>query len=137
MAFFRATTLDVGPSGIPNIDIPRNQWVRLSDGKTFNVATPPMAVRPVVYYLERTDGLIKIGTTGDLRNRRRKVAYEHGPLSLLAYEYGSYGTERKRHEQFWWERESSGSEWFHPRFFLVDYIKHLRACNDAEMEGRA
>lgn len=80
----------------------------------------------IVYYLERADGLIKIGTTGNYPQRRKRLLREHGPLSLVAWELGSYALERARHDEMWQDRRGS-SEWFLPSPYLVDHVLNLRA----------
>lgn len=80
-----------------------------------------------MYYLERADGMIKIGTTGNYSQRRGALTRQHGPLTLLAWEYGAYEMEKARHEWFLWERPDK-SEWFEPSAILLNHIKALRAA---------
>lgn len=80
----------------------------------------------VVYYLERADGMIKIGTTANFSQRRCSLRREHGSLTLLAWEPGSYELERERHELFEYERPEK-SEWFEPSWFLINHVVGLRA----------
>lgn len=76
----------------------------------------------VVYYIQVGD-VIKIGTSGNLR--QRILSY---PMNrrLLATEPGSYELESKRHAQF---RALSqfGKEWFAPGEDLMRHINDLRA----------
>lgn len=105
------------PSGLGHIRSPFQRETR--------VAT--RSQQCIVYYLERGDGLIKIGTTANYTKRRKSLLRQYGPLSLVAWESGSYELEKERHKEFWWERQSLGNEWFYPRPYLIDHILNLRA----------
>jgi hypothetical protein len=131
----RVAELANGPSGITNITIPRMRTVQLRGGR-FTYEHPPIPGR-IVYYLERSDGLIKIGTTTGLRARRRHLSYEHGPLSLLAWEIGSYTLERQRHDKFQQLRDAPNTEWFNPGRQLLGHVGQLRVDNLAALEGWA
>lgn len=73
---------------------------------------------PVVYYVRR-DGLVKIGTTRQLRTRLSAIK----PDALLAAEPGGRAVERARHEQFAADRISS--EWFRMSDALAAHIGQL------------
>lgn len=87
----------------------------------------PIHGSSVVYYLERADGMIKIGTTGNYSQRRGSLTRQHGPLALLAWESGAYEQERARHQQFLWERPGK-SEWFEPSAVLIGHLEALRVA---------
>lgn len=76
----------------------------------------------VVYYV-RVGEYIKIGFTGNLRERMK--AYMTG--TLLACEPGGRAVERLRLQQFWQDRAPHGYEWFHPSSSLTDHIDAVRA----------
>lgn len=103
------------PSGLEQIVIPYSWWRR-----------HPVHGTRIVYYLERSDGLIKIGTTGNYPQRRCALQRQHGPLSLAAWEPGSFELEKIRHAWFLWERPNR-SEWFEPSRAVIGHIVALRA----------
>jgi hypothetical protein len=106
----------IEPSRLPSLRIPyANQRQHPAHGGR------------VVYYLERGDGMIKIGTTANFSQRRSSLRREHGPLTLLAWEHGSYELEKGRHALFEYERPEK-SEWFEPSWFLINHIMGLRAA---------
>lgn len=76
----------------------------------------------VVYYLQRTSGDIKIGTTVRYPERRTQLARRHGQLVLAAIEPGYFALEAKRHRQFADLRLDPIAEWFRPGEDLVDHI---------------
>jgi hypothetical protein len=131
MHAIRSIALASGPSGLGNFEIPGDKTVHL-DGRRYHRTRPAFVASRIVYYLERRDGCIKIGTTSSIRARRRKLAYEYGPLSLIAWEAGSYALEAKRHERF--RRGRCEGEWFFPEAGLMRHIKNLRANNAAELQ---
>lgn len=51
-----------------------------------------------VYYIDLRNGLVKIGTTKDIKGRMRNLNCD--PDQLMAIEKGSYCVEAKRHRQF-------------------------------------
>lgn len=71
------------------------------------VITREELMRPhaIVYYLA-FGNRVKIGTTTDLPGRMQAIPHEE----LLAYEFGSYPTERERHQRFAHARVVG--EWF-------------------------
>ncbi len=82
----------------------------------------------IVYYLERADGLIKIGTTSHYKARRAALVKQHGRLVLLAFEYGDATLEHARHDEFWWHRANPIAEWFRPSPDLITHVHTLRAA---------
>jgi len=89
----------------------------------------PRGVRTsfVVYYLERADGRIKIGCTGNYSGRRAQLLKQHGALSLVAWEEGDNELEFSRHRQFAELRVNLIAEWFEPGPALIDWILNIRA----------
>jgi len=79
---------------------------------------------PIVYYLERPDGCVKIGTTIHFRERYQTLTREFGALTLLAWEPGHFDIERERHANFF-PAQLSG-EWFVLSDDLRDHIVDLR-----------
>lgn len=66
-----------------------------------------------VYFLQRSDGMVKIGQTRQLRTRRRALENEHGPLTLIGLRYGGRPVEAEYHERF--RRHRLGrTEFFQP-----------------------
>src|ERR1039458_2410411 len=95
----------------------------------------PTVHPPLVYYAMR-DGLIKIGTTTQIR---RRLAAQ-GIDELLAVEPGSFDLETERHAQFAEHklsrrrgtgrgRGSGPAEWFRPGGDLMAHIEALRAIH--------
>lgn len=90
---------------------------------------------PLVYYARR-DGLIKIGTTTEIRARMTA----QGITDLLAVEPGSYDLEDQRHTEFAVHRLSrkrgtgngrgnGPAEWFRPGASLMAHIEALSAVH--------
>jgi len=73
----------------------------------------------VVYYL-RLDTRIKIGTTGNLGQRMRRLWHDE----LVAIESGDRVLEQSRHEQFAQYRLGS-SEWFDLSPEIADHVRRL------------
>ena len=84
------------------------------------LATPRVEV---VYYV-RFDDRIKIGTTGNLKQRMRAVWHDE----VVALERGGRRRERSRHEQFAMSR--LGGEWFAASADLMEHIEQVRAGVD-------
>lgn len=78
----------------------------------------------LVYYLRRCDGLIKIGTSRNLKRRMNTLGKEHGPLTLLLTHGGDGDREGEIHEKFA-ELRVTG-EWFLARKRLTDWIRKCR-----------
>lgn len=79
---------------------------------------------PVIYYLRRADGAIKIGMTRDLTQRKHDLEGRYGPLELLIWEPGGREVERALHRQF--RQLRLELEWFHPGRELLDNIALVR-----------
>lgn len=77
----------------------------------------------VVYYLQRENGDVKIGVSRRVETRMVALENEHGPLRLLALEYGGQTTERIRHKQFGHLRV--GGEWFDADAELLDHCYRI------------
>ncbi len=77
----------------------------------------------VVYYI-RFDDRMKIGTTGNLRQRMRTLWHDE----VMALERGGRSRERARHEQFASSR--IGGEWFEISPALAAHVDQLRAGVD-------
>ena len=75
----------------------------------------------VVYFLQRSDGLIKIGTTTNLKSRRSDLEIGAGPLVVLGCISGSYETEQRIHAKFADSRQFG--EWFSSSDDLLGFIK--------------
>jgi predicted TIM-barrel fold metal-dependent hydrolase len=74
----------------------------------------------IVYYLERGDGLIKIGTTVSLRARMSSLRSEHGDLRILLTHCGAFARELEMHRKFADLRVTG--EWFAPGTDLLAWI---------------
>jgi len=83
---------------------------------------PPPRV-DVVYYIRFRDR-IKIGTTGNLRQRMRTLWHDE----VVALERGGRGRERARHAQFAPSR--IGGEWFEISPALTEHVERLGAGVD-------
>lgn len=74
----------------------------------------------VIYYL-LFNGLVKIGTSQDLRTRMQAIPHDE----LLATEPGGYSLEKIRHSEF--RALHYRGEWFRYEGPLVDHVARLRA----------
>ncbi len=68
------------------------------------------ALGPVIYFAQMRDGLIKIGYTSDLRQRR--YGWEQGSR-VLAFRYGTLDDEQLIHQGLA-DSRAYGREWYHP-----------------------
>lgn len=78
-------------------------------------AKPPAAgdeLPALVYFLERRDGAIKIGTTRDLNTRLSAIRRDAGDVRVLGTIDGDVETEREFHARFL--RFRMDGEWFAP-----------------------
>lgn len=97
---------------------------------------PPPASKAVYYVLRESDGAVKIGLSGAIRQRTRKLADHYGPVVLLATEPGDWAREQKRHDQFRAFRLpragklDGGTEWFVTGPALVRHIEAMRAASE-------
>lgn len=78
---------------------------------------------PIVYFIKTRDGLIKIGHTVNLANR--KVKFGSGWQHILAVVPGSRDDEAAMHAKFG-AALARGREYFHPVSELVEYVNDLR-----------
>jgi hypothetical protein len=65
-----------------------------------------------IYFVQRPDGLVKIGYTADLSRRLRALAKGHSPLQVLRTINGDRKRERRLHAQF--ASLNQFGEWFRP-----------------------
>lgn len=80
---------------------------------------------PVVYYLGRPDGAIKIGHTTDLAARVARLHLEHLGAILLAFEPGTEALEAQRHHEYQHARLLGQGEWFRPDPALLTHVSAL------------
>jgi hypothetical protein len=86
-----------------------------------------MKVKSIVYYVQRKDGAVKVGTSRSAGQRFEQIEKQHGELRFLAYEDGDRKRETFMHDLFADTRLDG--EWFEPSTELVSYIKMIRkAC---------
>lgn len=73
-----------------------------------------------IYFLKRSDGLVKIGTTTSLDARMTALAVGHGPLELLRVVNGGRRREGELHQAFkrFWEY----GEWFRSEGGALDSL---------------
>lgn len=76
-----------------------------------------------VYYIQRGDGLIKIGRSANVEQRMAVLRRAHGEIRLLATEPGYQEQEQARHQRFARYREHY--EWFRPGPHLMNHIARL------------
>lgn len=74
----------------------------------------------VVYFLQRANGDIKIGTTTDFRNRLTALRHVYGELRLLGLMEGDESQERQLHEGF--SRYRVDGEFFEPHGDIIEFI---------------
>lgn len=75
----------------------------------------------MIYFLKRTDALIKIGYTNNYLQRLKQLQSEHGELVLLGWKNGAMAEEKELHRKFA-ECRVQG-EWFNPTDELNTYIE--------------
>jgi len=76
----------------------------------------------MIYFLQRADGAIKIGTTEQYYTRIYQLIREYGDLDLLGLMDGGREIERQVHERFSHVRVKR-TEWFMQSTDLLDYIR--------------
>ena len=100
-------------------------WQYQKDHEHRLTATSLSASGPtIVYYLQRADGLIKIGTTKGLAKRLTDLRREHGDLRILLTHRGDRTRETAMHHRFA-ELRVQG-EWFQPGQALLSWILEVR-----------
>lgn len=82
----------------------------------------------VVYYAQRSDGLIKIGTSRNLEGRLVTLKRDHGPLKLLLTHGGGHKQEHEMHVQFKTLRVEG--EWFTGGLALIEHLARMRKAGD-------
>lgn len=78
----------------------------------------------IVYFLQRADGDIKIGTSHTWRfhSRLRQLAKQHGELTLLGVVEGSRAKERELHMRFTaYRRHVIGRKWLFGKYASQKY----------------
>jgi len=78
----------------------------------------------VVYYLRR-DGMVKIGTTSNLKVRLATIPHHE----LLAVEPGGIGLERSRHAEF--SAHRADGEWFRASMEVMAHVVQIRKTHGA------
>lgn len=87
-----------------------------------------------VYYVQRADGMIKVGTSRKAAVRLATIAHEHGQLVLMAIQPGGYEEETAVHRRF--RDLRAEGEWFRPELPLLQHIVRVRkAAGNLEFEG--
>lgn len=84
----------------------------------------------LVYYVRRSDGAIKIGSTGDLTKRLRSLRLV-SPVEVLATHAGGYAAEKAMHRRF--REHRLDGEWFAPAARLLDHIALLGEQHSVEV----
>jgi hypothetical protein len=84
----------------------------------------------MIYFLQRTDGAIKIGKTNDFQRRLKQLEKNYGKLKLLGVMCGGYLEEHRVQRDF---RDScitsEGVEWFHPSSRIEQFILENTVLN--------
>ena len=78
----------------------------------------------IVYYVQRPDGMIKIGTSRSAGSRLADIARKHGQLMLMAFHTGAHAEETTVHRRF--KALHIGGEWFRPEIPLLEHIAKVR-----------
>jgi excisionase family DNA binding protein len=90
----------------------------------------PKPTRSWVYFMRRTDGLVKIGVTTDPERRLRALQNAGGPMDLVAWFEGDAGVEKALHDRFASTRVVG--EWFSPSDALEELIR-AKSQGDSEL----
>lgn len=85
-----------------------------------------------VYYVQRTDGLIKIGFSSVPRQRIVNLRREHGPLEVLATHKGGRDAEQVQHRRF--DHLRVTGEWFRPE---PDLLAHIGRISDRRAQSES
>jgi Meiotically Up-regulated Gene 113 (MUG113) protein len=78
----------------------------------------------IVYYVQRSDSLIKIGTSATFRSRLSALRAEHGTLQVLLTHRGDRKTEQAIHRKF--RNLRAEGEFFRPGKPLLTWIVKVR-----------
>lgn len=78
----------------------------------------------MIYFVQRADGAIKIGTTEHYHQRKWELQAKYGKLSLLGTMDGDRSDEKRLHQQFSEHRVigTDGIEWFYPVTSITAFI---------------
>lgn len=109
----------------------KDDRARRLDDTSFAASAPQ-----VVYYVQREDGMIKIGTTGQFAGRMTGLRGEHGELRILLTHRGDRKREQAMHLRF--AELRAGGEWFRPGPELLAWIlttRRLRVNQGRQMPG--
>ncbi|GAB4351446.1 MAG: hypothetical protein Kow0026_08520 [Oricola sp.] len=90
-----------------------------------------------IYFVQKTDGMVKVGFTTTLSRRLTTLSKSHGPLEVLGTINGDKQRERSIHRQL--ERFNVYGEWFRGEGEVIDYVRSLKdgaAVEIAETEAR-
>jgi hypothetical protein len=93
----------------------------------------------MIYFLQRANGDIKIGTSEKYWTRLVSLKMEHGQLTLLGWIEGGRESEQAIHNQFTAARVGSPrSEWFRPVSELLQFIESecLKTSPDNTLKDR-
>lgn len=87
----------------------------------------------MIYFLRHVEtGLIKIGTTKNLKSRVYDLEREHGKLEVMGFVAGYEWYETELHKRFDHLNKRgvlSGREWFSPDSELINYIEKYTSTN--------
>lgn len=123
---------------------PRKYLDNLADkweAKDHPTPVPPKrgAHEPLVYFFQRSDDSIKIGTTVNIQSRQSSLETGSGPLVLLGTIAGGYTTEQALHRKF--AEHRIHGEWFNPAPEILELANKAqeaaRAAYDAEHGGQS
>lgn len=78
-----------------------------------------------VYFVRRSDGLIKIGFSNNIAKRKKELQTGAGPLTTLLTLPGDWALEQALHRKF--QMSHAYNEWFNPTPDLLEYIEQQRS----------
>ena len=82
-----------------------------------------MVGQPMTYFLQRQDGLVKIGYSTNIPERKASLEIGSGPLVLLGMINGGAEVEKELHKHFAHARMFG--EWFKLTKNLAEYLNSL------------
>lgn len=88
-----------------------------------------------LYFVRRSDGLIKIGYTGDFNRRIAALTKSHGPLEIIRVINGDRKREKRLHGEF--ARFNEFGEWFRGDPALLSLITSLADGDAASISTSA
>jgi len=77
-----------------------------------------------IYYVQRKDGLIKIGYSKNVKLRIQTLSKDHGELKLLCTHEGYRLQEERAHSMF--AKFNACGEWFYPNRRLLKHIYKVK-----------